>query len=140
MASRETILRAIEELASVEGVLFDPASLAEDVVGVAAAFPEPGDFEAAIAATVRMLGLISSGRVDVSSLSDDYEGWECCHYQHRASQGVKATMRIMFSRADDGVRVRGFGERRRPADFYHRMAEIGRMGLEPSEPRDAATE
>lgn len=134
MASRETILRAIEELASVEGVFFDPASLAEDVVGVAAAFPEPGDFEAAIAATVRMLDLISLGRVDVSTPSDDYEGWQCCHYQHRASQGVKATMRIMFSRSDDGVRVRGFGERRRPEDFYRRMAEIGRMGLEPSEP------
>lgn len=140
MASRETILRAIEELASVEGVFFDPASLVEDVVGVAVAFPEPGDFEAAIAATARMLGLVSSGRVDVSSLSDDYEGWECCHYQHRVSQGVKATMHIMFSRADDGVRVRGFGERRRPEDFYRRMAEIGRMGLKSPEPQDAATE
>ena len=130
MASAERILAAIDALAAVEGVLFDPASLAEDVVGVAAAFPEPGDFEAAIAATARMLGLIAEGRVDVSSLADDYEGWECCHYQPRVARGVRATMRIMFSRSADGVRVRGFGERRRPEDFYRRMAEVERLGLE----------
>ena len=133
MASAEQVLRAIDALASVEGVQFDPASLAEDVVGVAAAFPEPGDFEAAIAATVRMLGLIVDGRVDVSALADDYEGWECCHYQPRAARGVRATMRVMFARVGGYVRVRGFGERRRPEDFYRRMAEVERLALEGRE-------
>ena len=136
MASREQILQAIDALAAVDGALFDPKSLAEDVVGVAAAFPERGDFESAIAATVRMLGLIIADKIDVSSLSDDYEGWECCHYQHRASRGVKATMRIMFVRVDGKVRVRGFGDRRPPADFYRRMAGVERMGLEGFETRD----
>lgn len=136
MASRDMIIQAIEELAAVEGAFFDPRSLAEDVVGVAAAFPEPEEFEAAIAATARMVGLIVSGRVDVGSLSDDYEGWECCHYQHRASQGVRATMRIMFTRVEDGVRVRGFGDRRRPGDFYRRMADVERMDLGASRPQD----
>ncbi len=129
MASTQQILAAIDVLASIEGILFDPKSLAEDVVGVAAAFPDKDDFEAAISATARTLGLIVEGRVDVSILSDDYEGWECCHYQARAMRGMKATMRIMFTRADDGVRVRGFGERRRPEDFYRRMAKVERLGL-----------
>jgi len=130
MINAEQILAAIDALAGTEGVLFDPRSLAEDVVGVAAAFPESDDFEAAIAATVRMLGLIVRDKVDVSSLSDDYEGWECCHYQPRAARGARATMRIMFVRAQDGVRVRGFGERRRPEDFYRRMANVERMSME----------
>jgi len=130
MASAEQILAAIDALAAIEGVQFDPVSLAEDVVGVAAVFPESGDFEAAIAATARTLGLIVEGRVDVSSLVDDYAGWECCHYQPRAARGVRATMRIMFVREEGSVRVRGFGERRRPEDFYRRMAEVERLGLE----------
>ena len=50
-----------------------------------------------------MLGLISLGRVDVSGLSDDFEGRERCHYRHRASQGMNVAIRIMFSRADEGV-------------------------------------
>ena len=120
---------AIEALADVEGAYFDARSLAEDVVGIAAAFPEPGEFEAAIAATARMLGLIVSDRIDVSRLSDDYEGWERCHYQHHASQGTKATMRIMFTRAEGSVRVRGFGNRRCPEDFYRRMADVERLEL-----------
>ena len=130
MASAEQITRAISALASVEGVEFDAKSLVQDVVGVSAAFPEPGDFEAAIAATIRMLKLIVGGKVDVSRLSDDYEGWECCHYQHRALQGSRATMRIMFARVEGVVRVRGFGDRRQPEDFYRRMAAVERMGLE----------
>ncbi len=77
-----------------------------------------------------MLGLIVGGRVDVSNLAYDYEGWECCRYQPRAARGARATMRFMFSRSADGVRVRGFGKRRRPDDFYRRMAEVERLGLE----------
>ena len=62
-----------------------------------------GDFEVEITVTVWMLGLISLGRVDVSGLSDDFEGRERCHYRHRASQGMNVAIRIMFSRADEGV-------------------------------------
>ena len=127
MASKGQILAAIDTLAGVEGVLFDARSLAEDVVGMAAAFPSPEDLDAAVAATARMLTLLVEGRVDASTLADDYEGWECCHYQYRVGQGVRATMRIMFSRAQDDIRVRGFGDRRLPAEFYFRMVKVGRL-------------
>ena len=130
MASVERILQAITSLSAVEGVEFDPKSLAEDVVGVAAALPEEGEFEAAIAATVRMLGLIVAERVDVSALSEDYEGWECCHFQPHTGCGEKATMRIMLTRTEGAVRVRGFGDRRLPDDFYRRMAAVGRPDLQ----------
>lgn len=129
MISTRQLELAVSELSEVGGVYFDPAFLVEDVAGVARSFPEPGDFEAAIASTVRMLGLIVEGKVDVSRLEDDYQGWSCCHYQHRIAQGTRATMRLMFTRDGENVRVRGFGDRKMPADFYHRMAEIGRMGL-----------
>lgn len=127
MISTELIARAISELACIDGVEFDAKSLVQDVVGVAMAFPSPDDFEAAMAATHRMLKLVVDGSVNVSHLIDDYEGWECCHYQHRVLQGAKANMRIMFQRTSSMVRVRGFGNRRQPEDFYRRMAEIGRM-------------
>lgn len=129
MISDRQIEAAIVNLANVEGVSFDPRFLVEDVCGVATAFPESEDFESAIAATARMLGLIVNDKVDVGQLRDDYAGWSCCHYQPRATRGARATMRIMFSRVDGTVRVRGFGDRRLPADFYHRMAELGRVGL-----------
>ncbi|MBQ9004546.1 MAG: hypothetical protein IJ087_22130, partial [Eggerthellaceae bacterium] len=121
------IEQAVGVLAGVEGVYFDERYLVQDVIGVAEVFPDVGDFEAAITATARMLRHIVEGKVDTSSLGDDYEGWECCHYQPVVAQGGKATMRIMFARDGQVVRVRGFGDRRLPEDFYRRMAEIGRL-------------
>lgn len=126
MISAKRIERAISALAHVDGAQFDSHFLVQDVVGVAVAFPDFDDFEAAIASTVRALKLVLSGKAATSSLSDDYEGWECFHYQHRVSQGARATMRMMFKRTDGGIRVRGFGNRRIPEDFYRRMACIGR--------------
>lgn len=127
MVSVPQIEQAVASIAGVEGVHFDGHFLVHDVLGIAEVFPEPNEFEAAIAATVRMLGQIVAGKVDTSSLGADYEGWECCHYQPVVAQGSKATMRIMFARNEEGIRVRGFGDRRLPDDFYRRMAEIGRM-------------
>ena len=74
MADAEQVAREISELARVEGVYFDGRSLAQDVVGVPRTFPEPGEFEVAITATKRMLGLIVDGKVDMSRIADDYEG------------------------------------------------------------------
>ena len=124
--SPERICRAIDWLAAINGVSFDIKSLAEDVACLARTFPENDDFEAAVVSTVRALDLIVSGRVDTSKLSDDYERWECCHYQRRVMQGERATMRIMFAREDGHVRVRGFGDRNQPDDFYRRMANVER--------------
>lgn len=140
MISAESVEAAIASLAGVEGASFDAAFLVQDVLGMARAFPEEADFEAAIASTVRMLGQIVSGKVDASGLEDDYEGWESCHYQHRVAQGAKADMRIMFARDSDGtVRVRGFGQRWLPADFYRRMAELGRPELDAQPEREVTS-
>lgn len=121
MISNHQIEGAVKQLSSAENVYFDARFLVEDVIATAQAFPEEEEFLSAIASTVRMLKLIAQGRVDVGHLSEDYEGWSCCHYQHRITQGTRATMRIMFARVDGAIRVCGFGNRRMPADFYRRM-------------------
>lgn len=140
MISAESVEAAIASIAGVEGVSFDAVFLVQDVLGVARAFPDEDDFEAAIASTARMLGQIGAGKVGVSGLEDDYEGWKNCHYQHRVAQGAKADMRIMFARDPDGaVRVRGFGQCWLPADFYRRMAELGRPVLDGRPENEAAS-
>lgn len=129
MNSNEPLEQAIEQLSSLDYVWFNTRFLVEDVACVYAAFPEKLEFEAAIVSTMRVLKLIAAGRVDASVLKDDYEGWKSCHYQHRVGQGIKADMRIMYQLIDGVVRVRGFGERRAPADFYWRMAGASRAAL-----------
>lgn len=129
MNSDKLLEQAIAQLSSLDNVWFSTSALVEDVTNVFAAFPDKPEFEAAIASTKRMLRLIAAGRVDASELSDDYRGWNSCHYQHRVCQSMKADMRIMYQLIDGIVRVRGFGERRAPADFYRRMAGPGRAPL-----------
>lgn len=137
--SESDILWAIDALFAVDGIAMDPVKAVVDVMGLAAAYPDGDDFAWAVSSTVRMLGRIVAGKVDTSSLTDDYEGWRSCHYQHRPGQGVKARLRIMFAEADDIIRVRGFGERGMPADFYRRMAEVDRPGLPGGNEGDAPT-
>ncbi|MBQ9000596.1 MAG: hypothetical protein IJ087_01930 [Eggerthellaceae bacterium] len=127
--SRTDVLWAIDALFGVEGVEMDPRKAVDDIMGLAKAYSDQDDFVSAVSSTVRMLGRLKDGTVDTSSLADDYEGWRCCHFQHKTGQGVKARMRIMYAEADGTIRVRGFGERGVPADFYRRMAEIDRLNL-----------
>lgn len=126
MIGIERIKWAIECIAAVDGVEFDSNMLADDAFVLAYAFSQDDEYDAAVRATVRALTLIVEGRVAASQLDGDYDGWTSLHYQHRIAQGAKADMRIMFRRAGEAVQVRGFGHRRLPADFYHRMSEVWR--------------
>lgn len=127
MISSSHIEQALAAITRVDGIYFDERFLVQDIVGLAEVFTNPHEFDSAIAATVRILELVVAGKVDTNSLGADFEGWERCHYQPIVAQGGRATMRIMFVREGQVVRVRDFGDRRLPDDFYRRMAEIGRL-------------
>lgn len=124
--SKRLIRQAIESLSEIDGVLMDPANLVEDAFLLAFAFPHDNDYLAACASTRRALKRLAAREVDASSLKYEFEGWESYHYQHRVGQGVKATCRIMYRRTPSGIKVKGFGHRRVPADFYERMAAATR--------------
>ena len=128
--SIELIRKAIEAIAAIDGVLMDPASLAEDAAFLAYAFPEESEFQAACANTCRALRQICNGSVTASNLKYEFEDWQSYHYQHRVRQGLQADCRIKFRQTPQGIEVKGFGHRRIPRDFYLRMAGIGRSGSE----------
>ena len=126
MIGSSALLAAIDAIASVEGATMSASALVQDVVSVARAFPDPAEFEAAVANTARAIELVVSGRVAPSELGDDYKGWRAYRYQHRVAQGEKADMRVLFREEGGRILVRGFGHRREPADFYWRMAAADR--------------
>lgn len=116
------VRQAIARLAHVPGVEMDPRALAEDAFLLAESFPDEHDYAAAVLATERALGLVASGRVTSSTLERNQAEWMSYHYQHAVGQGSQADMRLEWQPHGDVVRVRGFGHRWRPADFYRRMA------------------
>lgn len=124
--SKRLIRQAIESFSEIDGVLMDPANLVEDAFFLAFAFPHDNDYLAACASTRRALERLAAREVDASSLKYEFEGWESYYYQHRVGQDVKATCRIMYRRTSSGIKVKGFGHRRIPADFYERMAAAAR--------------
>ena len=128
MISKDELRLAYGHLASIHGASFDPKWLVRDVAALAHVYQEPADFARAVSATARAIELARGNRIFSSSLTDDYEGWSCLHFQPRVGQGVRATMRLMYRPDGAGVLVRVFGDRRLPADFYQRMAEVGRVG------------
>lgn len=112
---------AIVQIASIKGVSMPAEVLAEDVVLLAAVWPDEGDFAQAVASTVRALEQVAAGRITPSPLEDDLGGWFSYHYQLRRTQGERAVMRVVFQPVEGGIRVKGFGHRFKPADIYHRM-------------------
>lgn len=123
MAVDDARLRAaVGAIADVEGLSMDPDSLVEDVYLLAYAFPEGDDFEAAVASTCRALAALIAGRVSTSALKYELDTWQSYHYQPRVAQGARATCRIVFRNTNDGIEVKGFGQRRIPRDFYQRMS------------------
>ncbi len=115
---------AIVAIAEVKNVLTDPRALAEDALALSHALPDEREYRAAIANTCRALEQLAYGKVQSSSLKYVHEGWLSYHYQHTVAQGARADMRIMYRLEGKKLKVRGFGHRDIPEDFYVRMAEV----------------
>ena len=120
---RDDLVRAIQILASVEGMQMDPAALAQDVLAVADAWPTADEFRLAIAATRRVLERLVSGAAEGTPLKYNLSAWSSLHYQHKRAQGQRADMRVVYQRTEGeaGIRVRGFGHRHVPQDVYRRL-------------------
>ena len=121
--SDETLKKAALAIAAASGLSMDADDLVEDVFLLSAAFDEPEEFEAAVAATIRAIELLAGRRVGSSTLKYAFEGWRSYHYQHRVFQGGRADCRIVFREVDGGIEAKGFGHRSVPKDLYARMAE-----------------
>mgnify|MGYP006888071078 CR=1 FL=1 len=122
--SEEALRDAIVAIAKVKNVLMDPQALLEDVLALSYALPDEREYRAAIANTCRALEQLTDGKVQSSSLKYAHEGWISYHYQHAGAQGARADMRIMYRLEGEKLKIRGFGHRDMPEDFYVRMAEV----------------
>lgn len=122
--SEEALHDAIAAIARVENVLMDPRALAEDALALSYALPDEWEYRTAIANTCRALEQLADGKVQSSLLKYAHKGWLSYHYQHAVAQGARADMRIMYRLEDKKLKVRGFGHRDMPEDFYVRMAEV----------------
>lgn len=121
--SKKRMAEAITAIASVPGVEMSIEGLFEDVLLLTYAFSAEGEFMVAVASTCSALMNLAADKVTPSSLKYGYRDWLCFHYQHRAAQGARADMRIMYRRFDGGIRVHAFGHRNLPQDFYERLAQ-----------------
>lgn len=121
--SDATIVGAAHAVANVNGVQADARALLEDSYLLAMAFSDEQEYLSAMANTVRALGQVVAGTVSSSQLKYDHRGWLSYHYQHKVGQGARADMRIVFRREGAGIRLRAFGHRNLPKDFYERIAQ-----------------
>ena len=121
--STDTVIGAALAIADVDGVEADAHAVIEDAFLLAYAFADEEDYLAAVANTRRALRQLCDGAVSPSQLKYDYKGWCSYHFQHRVAQGARADMRIIFKRTSTGVRLRAFGHRNLPKDFYERVRE-----------------
>ena len=120
--SDSAIDAAIDLIASVPGLQMNVDDLADDVVLMAVSWPEEPEFQKAAAATERPCRQLIAGSVDAAPLKHGLEGWFSYHYQHARVQGQRADMRIAFQPTESGIRIRAFGHRDIPSDFYERIA------------------
>lgn len=70
----DALKEAIEKLASIQGLAMDSFELAQDVFLLLNSFPDHADFDGAVDSTVRAIGQLIDGRVDISSLKYDFAG------------------------------------------------------------------
>ena len=116
------ITNAALSIAEVEGVEADPKAVLEDAFLLAMAFTDEAAYASAIANTRRALQRLVAKSVTPAQLKNNHSGWHSFHYQHKVAQGARADMRIIFKPTGDGIRLRAFGHRNMPKDFYERIA------------------
>ena len=121
--SMSAVKNAALTIASVENVEADAATLIEDAYFLSLAFSDETDYRYAVTNTVRALNQLVAQSVSTSALKHDHLGWHSYHYQHKVGQKTRADMRIIFRREGDKLRLRAFGHRNLPKDFYERVAQ-----------------
>ncbi|MCH9276437.1 hypothetical protein JS533_009190 [Bifidobacterium amazonense] len=121
MTTQQDIIQAVMAISRVKGLSMNPTALLEDVLVLARSWNEPEEFRSAVEQTVRAMMRLSTGRVTGTSLIYSSAGWNSYHYQHARIRGAKADMRIVYRRTEDGILVKGFGNRHLPQDIYQRL-------------------
>lgn len=118
----------IEIIASIGGMEMDPNDLAEDTIIVAEVCDDDNQFKTAMGAVYRALNQLVKHQVSASHLERNLATWKSYHFQSERTQGHPADMRICFMEVESGpeskastIRVRAFGFRHIPADFYKRI-------------------
>ncbi len=122
MISHDLIINAARTIADVEGVEASARALLEDAFLLSMAFSDEDEYLSAVANTRRALGQLVRNEVSPAQLKYDHRGWSSYHYQHKVKQEARADMRIVFKRIDTGIRLRAFGHRNLPVDFYERLS------------------
>lgn len=117
------VIDAARAVARVEHVEADARAILEDAYLLSMAFTEEAEYLNAVANTVRALGQLVGGTVSSSLLKYGHRGWLSYHYQHKVEQGARADMRVVFRREGANIRLRAFGHRNLPKDFYERIAQ-----------------
>lgn len=119
---RNLIIESITAIAAIPNVEMDPEALAADVFLVANNWTEPDDFKRVIANVERILRLIADKRITGEPLKYNHVTWLSYHFQSKVVQKQKADMRTLYREITEQlIKVRGFGHRHIPIDFYERM-------------------
>jgi hypothetical protein len=122
--SDEEIINAAHAIAGVDKIEADARAVLEDAYLLSMAFTDRDEYLNAVANTVRALRQLSQGVVSSSQLKCDHADWLSYHYQHKIEQGRRADLRIVFRREGGRIRLRAFGHRNLPKDFYERISQL----------------
>jgi len=112
----------IDTISLIPKLEMDPNALGDDVIITAEVCDDDQKFTTAMHAVYRALNQLIKQQVSTSDLERNLADWKSFHFQSERTQGHPADMRICFKHKDAStIRVRGFGFRHLPSDFYRRI-------------------
>ncbi|MDU1289433.1 MAG: hypothetical protein E6965_09595 [Bifidobacterium bifidum] len=124
MINKATIADSVNLISQTHGFSMNVDDLIEDIVLLAEVWPDKDEFLTASLSIRRAIRQIIDGKVAGTELSYGLTGWYSYHFQHVRQQGMKADMRIVYQPTNDGIIVKGFGNRHLPKDIYRRLRDM----------------
>lgn len=120
-SAAESRIRFAEALGRVDNLSFNAADVAEDLIALEQAFPEPSRYAAVLEQVLREIRLVKrqpgSGKPTWGRLS----GWRRLAFQSLRRRGHPADLRIVFRSDGEKLELLGFGHRHWPEGFYRRL-------------------
>lgn len=115
------IAEAIQKIGSIENIMMDVDSLVDDVFFLSLAYTDAIHFHLAVNQICDSLQQICKNKMLGQPLVSNLSDWRSYHFQSRRVKKQKADLRIVFKDEGTFVRVRAFGNRHTPTDFYKRI-------------------
>ena len=111
----------IDIISEMRGIEMNVDELIDDVFILTIAYPDPLVFQKCTIQIIHSIEMIVAGRIKGTPLSGNLSGWRSYHFQSERTNGHRADLRLVYQEVGELIRIRGFGNRDLPSDFYQRI-------------------